>query len=41
MRLTQILMNLISNSLKFTEQGQITLIIENNSKNDKLLDFTV
>ncbi|MBF0695572.1 MAG: response regulator [Flavobacterium sp.] len=41
MRLEQILKNLISNAMKFTAKGAVTLDIRRHPQNEKLISFTV
>ena len=40
-KIRQILLNLLSNSTKFTKDGEINIIVKDNSENNKLLDFNV
>ncbi len=41
MRLDQILKNLISNAIKFTSEGNVTLSIKKDPSNDKVISFVV
>ena len=40
-KIRQILLNLLSNSTKFTNEGEINIIVKDNSQNDALIDFEV